>query len=211
MLQLSQKEIVDLLPNELIIWSADYIRQCDFNLPTEQFSEKLMVHFSKVPQFIKKNKLCITPQLFDNYYSLTELCRINILLTINTLEKTNFPQLMKNMIRFSDDDEKQSITKGIILLDPDGLLFDNMVELCRTNSTELLSSLALDNPYPAKYFPEINFNQLVLKSLFCGLDIGKVINLDKRKNSELSRMAEDYKEERINASRSVPNSLSLAL
>jgi len=211
MIQLSQSQIENSLPEMVKCWLTDCIKNCDLKLPAEQLAEKLMVYFSKVPRFIKSNNTSYEPSNVKHNYSLIDLCRINILLLSSSQHNIDFQQLVKSMLRFSDDEEKISIAKGIIILDPDGLLVDEMIDLCRTNSTEVLSSLALDNSYPAKYFPEINFNQLILKSMFLGLDISRVENLNGRKNIELSRMAADYKQERINANRSVPKCLALAL
>jgi hypothetical protein len=55
------------------------------------------------------------------------------------------------------------------------------------------------------------FNQLVLKCLFNGLPVERIVGLTRRGNPELARMCEDYVGERLAAGRSVPADIWLAL
>jgi hypothetical protein len=75
----------------------------------------------------------------------------------------------------------------------------------------LFESIACDNPYPERHFPTAQFNQLVLKALFVGLPLARVVGLAARRNDELSRMASDFAAERRAAGRPVPPDLHLAL
>jgi hypothetical protein len=68
----------------------------------------------------------------------------------------------------------------------------------------VFEAIACENPYPAAHFPELNFNQMVLKALFTGVALERVIGLDGRVTPELARMANDYASERRAAGRSVP-------
>ena len=61
-----------------------------------------------------------------------------------------------------------------------------------TRRSSDLEAIACENPYPARYFPELNFNQMVLKALFTGVALARIIGCDGRVTSELSRMAADY-------------------
>jgi hypothetical protein len=45
---------------------------------------------------------------------------------------------------------------------------------------------------------------MVLKTLFLGVALERILGLDRRKTAELARMAEDYASERKAAGRSVP-------
>jgi hypothetical protein len=78
-------------------------------------------------------------------------------------------------------------------------------------SLRLYGALALDNPYPCCCYPEHDFNVLVLKCLFIGLTVGRITGLDRRTNADLSRMCEDYYEERTLAGRTVPADIWLPL
>jgi hypothetical protein len=78
------------------------------------------------------------------------------------------------------------------------------VDACRTSIIPLFEAIACENPYPARYFPDRNFNQVVLKALFNGIALQRITGLASRLNPELSRMASDYADERRAAGRSVP-------
>jgi hypothetical protein len=75
----------------------------------------------------------------------------------------------------------------------------------------VFEALACENPYPSQYFPERNFNQVVLKAMFNSIALERIVGLKSRLNPELSRMARDYAAERTAAGRSVPADLCLAL
>ena len=209
MTQLSMEHITSLLPPPLRYWCDDAIDRCITPDNDSPIADQLMVYFSKTPRAIKSHSAEYATAQPNDY--LTELCRLYLLLRLAQQPSIDFLSVLKTVMKYCDDDEKICIAHGLTLLDPNGLLLNEIIDWCRTNSTELFSAIALDNEYPAKHFPEINFNQLVLKSLFSGLDIGRVNDLAQRKNSELSRMASDYRQERINANREVPTSLILAL
>ena len=81
----------------------------------------------------------------------------------------------------------------------------------RADSLLLFSALALDNPYPATYYAEQEFNQMVLKALFNRLSIERIEGLERRTGPDLARMCMDYIAERRAAGRDVPPDIWLAL
>jgi hypothetical protein len=83
------------------------------------------------------------------------------------------------------------------------------IDSCRTNIMPLFEAVACENPYPARYFPELNFNQMVVKCLFNGVALHRIVALEQRFSAELSRMADDYAAEREAAGRAVPVDLWL--
>ena len=85
------------------------------------------------------------------------------------------------------------------------------IDACRSNIVPVFGALACENPYPARYFPERNFNQLVLKALFNSIALNRVVGLETRLNPELARMARDYAAERTAAARTVPADIALAI
>ncbi len=104
------------------------------------------------------------------------------------------------VFRNGDETERAAVIRALPLLpDPTGLK-PLALEAGRVNSLALFSALAQDNPYPAAVYDEHEFNQLVLKSLFTGLEVSRIVGLDRRANAELSRMCCDYVGEREDAS-----------
>lgn len=84
------------------------------------------------------------------------------------------------------------------------------IDACRTNILPLFEAIACENPYPARHFPDRNFNQMVLKAMFNGVALARIHGLPARANRDLARMATDYAAERRAAGRSIPPDLALA-
>lgn len=60
-------------------------------------------------------------------------------------------------------------------------------------------------PHPSRHFPDLNFNQMVLKAVFTGVPVSRIVGLAARASSDLARMAEAYASERRAAGRPVPS------
>ena len=103
-----------------------------------------------------------------------------------------------------DSREQQSWLKSTAILPLPDRFLRTVIDACRTNILPLFEAVACENPYPARYFPERNFNQLVLKALFNGVALSRIVGLPSRLNAELTRMAGDYADERRAAGRAVP-------
>lgn len=108
-----------------------------------------------------------------------------------------------------DNRERRAVLKLLPLL-PEPLRFVPLAaEACRTNVKDVFDALAVANPFPALYFPELPFAQMVLKALFIGTPLAGVRGLTGRVSPELLRMADDYASERRAAGRSVPADIAL--
>jgi hypothetical protein len=109
-----------------------------------------------------------------------------------------------------DSREQRSWLRGVGFLPEAKQYLPLVIDACRTNILPLFEAVACENAYPARYFPERNFNQLVLKALFNGVALARIHGLASRRNPELARMAADYAAERHAAGRSVPGDIELA-
>jgi hypothetical protein len=78
------------------------------------------------------------------------------------------------------------------------------VEACRTNSVDVFEAITCENAYPAACFPELAYNQMVIKTIFLDLQVERIDGLDARITPELVRMAEGLGSERRAAGREVP-------
>ena len=112
--------------------------------------------------------------------------------------------LVSACYEMGDSSEQESWLRGLTLIPQCERFRDTAIDSCRTNILPLFESIACENPYPQLYFPELNFNQMVLKSLFNGIALSRIVGLQLRLNDELSRMADAYASEREAAGRAVP-------
>jgi len=110
-----------------------------------------------------------------------------------------------------DSREQQSWLKGVAVLPAPERHLPLVIDACRTNILPQFEAVACGNPYPSLYFPERNFNQLVLKALFNGVRLERIVGLSARANADLARMAGDYAAERMAAGRPVPADIGLAM
>ena len=147
------------------------------------------------------------PDLPMDHWGLDELARAIMLLKIAHLPSDEYFETVLECYQQGDSREQQSWLRGLNLLPDRGRFLDAAIDACRTNIVPLLEAIACENPYPAAHFPELNFNQMVLKSLFNGIRIERILGLESRFNPELSRMADDYASEREAAGRDVPPDL----
>lgn len=142
---------------------------------------------------------------------LGDLGRVVLLLSVAANREDGGARFITAVFRMGDEQERAAIVRGLMLLPDPPALKSLALEVGRTNSVLLYRALANGNPYPASYFTEREFNQVVLKSLFIGVPVDLIVGLRERANAELSRMCEDYVEERLNAFRSVPPDIWLAV
>ena len=144
-------------------------------------------------------------------WGVDEAARTLILLEASRLPSDDFKALTIRTYQQGDSREQESWLRSLALLpDPERFLA-TAIDACRTNILQVFESIACENPYPKRFFPELNFNQLVLKSLFLGVALARVVGLKERSNAELSRMTNDYAAEREAAGRVVPVDIWLAL
>ena len=137
--------------------------------------------------------------------TLDELGRIALLgLAASRLSSPEIEALAEDCYQHGDTRERRAVLRALPLLPEGERLLAIAVDACRSHVQPLFEAIACDNPYPAERFPELNFNQMVLKALFTGVALERIIGLPARVTPELRRMANDYARERAAAGRSVP-------
>ena len=150
-------------------------------------------------------------ELIFDHWGADEAARALLLLSLDHLPAEEFMGIAVRAYELGDSREQTSWLRAAILLPNSERFLATAVDACRTNILSLFEAIACENPYPARYFPDANFNQLLMKCLFNGLAIARVVGLGRRLNTELSRMANDYVDEREAAGREVPSDIWLAL
>jgi hypothetical protein len=109
--------------------------------------------------------------------------------------------------RTGDNSERAALLHALPLLPEPQRFVDLAIDACRSHVQSVFEAIACENPYPARFFPEANFNQLVLKAFFTGVAVRRIAGLPGRRTAELARMALAYASERRAAGRSVPDDL----
>ncbi len=145
------------------------------------------------------------------HWGVSDATRLVLLLSVVQRLPEQAKTLVQAYYQMGDESERIALIRGLIFFAPADYLTTIALDTGRTNSLELLSALSLDNPYPASFYSEQAFNQMVLKCLFLGLAIERVVGLEQRANPDLTRMCENYVVERENAHRSVPTDIWLAI
>ncbi|MGC0152067.1 EboA domain-containing protein [Chromobacterium vaccinii] len=115
------------------------------------------------------------------------------------------------LFRGGDAGEQQSLLRALPLLPRPEAWLELAVDACRSHIQGNFEAIACENSYPARFFPEANFNQLVLKALFTGASLLRVDGLRRRLTPELLRMVADMASERRAADRAVPADIQLVL
>jgi hypothetical protein len=143
-------------------------------------------------------------------WPLSAVGRVALLaLVCRGLDRDARVQLAQSVFKTGDNDERAALLKGLSMLPEPEAFVDLAVDACRSHVQQVFEAIACENPYPARYFPEHAFNQMVLKSFFTGTSVQRIEGLATRRSAELVRMAEAYASERRAAGRPVPVDLPL--
>ena len=145
-------------------------------------------------------------------WTLDRFGRCALLATaLNAAPENRYAQIVDEVFRSGDNAEREALLAGLILLPDPACYLATAVEACRSNVETVFAAIACENAYPSVYFSDDGFNQMVLKTVFLGLSLSRVVGLAQRRSDELARMAESYASERRAAGRSVPADLDLIL
>lgn len=143
-------------------------------------------------------------------WRLDELGRATMIALVSrSLPPSELEPLLGTCYQQGDSRERQAILRALPFVIGAERFVPLAVDACRTNELPVFEAIACENPYPAACFPDLNFNQMVLKAMFMGVALARIVGLEQRRSGELARMAEDYASERRAAGRSVPADIGL--
>jgi len=145
-------------------------------------------------------------------WSATDAARAAVLLgAVQRIDDERAVALVETLYRAGELGEQVSVLRALAVL-PDPQRFVGVaVEACRTNTEPVFRAIAHDHPVPARHFPALAFHQMVLKAIFLGVPVARIVGLRGRIDDELVRMVEGYASERRAAGRSVPDDVDLVL
>ena len=132
-----------------------------------------------------------------------ELTRLYTLLTALESDASYYRPKVANLIQVADTSELETFLKYLVLLPNPENYSAAAVESLRTNIATVFDAISANNPYPAEYFNDQQWNQMYLKAAFMQQDLSKIRSVDERANADLARIISDYAHERWAASRKV--------
>lgn len=135
--------------------------------------------------------------------NIQQLSRIYVLVRTLEADIEFFTPKVANIIQVADTGELETFLKFLVLLPNPEKYKSSAVDALRTNISTIFNAIALNNPYPALYFDEQQWNQMYLKTAFMEGDLSAINDVDDRANKELTRIISDYAHERWAASRTI--------
>ncbi|OHX20736.1 EboA domain-containing protein [Chromobacterium sphagni] len=134
-----------------------------------------------------------------------------LLRTLPGMDRAQADQWLLRLYRGGDASEQQSLLRALPLLpDPERHL-TLAVDACRSHIQGCFEAIACENSYPARFFPELNFNQMVLKALFTRTPLSRIHGLQQRLTPQLRQMAADLASERRATQSDLPDDIYLIL
>jgi len=144
-------------------------------------------------------------------WTLLESLRVVIVLSRSDLSEESAHLAIEEGFRYADEGELRGLYRSLALLpDPERFTW-RAGEGCRTNMRSVFEAVALDTPFPARYFDDVAWKQAVIKCIFIGAPLWRLWGLDTRLSADLARMALDLADERRSAGRTVQHELWLCL
>jgi len=136
-----------------------------------------------------------------------EAARVMLVLATWTGNEESFAARVERQCITGELNEHVACLKGFAVFPAPSRLLKHAREAARSSNQAVFEAIACQNPYPADYFDEAAYNQMVIKVLFSGLPIGTIVGLHERRNDDLVRMVGDLVSERRAARRPVPDSV----
>lgn len=174
--------------------------------------------FSAVSRHANKNDLILPSQDREviktlrsgwcpRHWSVDQTARTFLILSLSDENENFYLNTIKKLFATANLEELIALYQTLPLLSYPEQFRLQAAEGVRSNMTTVFNAVALNNPYPAEYFDDLAWNQMVLKALFVGSPLELIQGLNERVNPSLGSMLLDYAQERRSANRSVPPQL----
>ena len=132
-----------------------------------------------------------------------QIARMYLLTRVLEKNSDYFVPKVANLIQVADTGELETFLRFLMVLPEPENYKQAAVEALRTNIATVFDAISANNPYPAIYFNDQQWNQMYLKAAFMQQDLSRIVDIDKRANADLCRIISDYAHERWAASRDV--------
>ena len=172
-----------------------------FSGVSRRFDKQGAIEFSPETDAASLEALCpgFTVAGWDQF----RLARVILLTVLAEQPSDTYRGTLEAVLGSADLREQQAIFSALPLLPEPELLVELARDGSRTNIVDVFDAIALDNPFPAKAFPEEAWNQLVLKSLFIDRPLYRMQGIEERANETLAEALSNLAHERWAAGRYV--------
>lgn len=160
--------------------------------------------FVAAPRFIARRNVPETLNGAPPNWTMDQLARVLLLTSLPTEPEDAYIKAIQTLFDTAELQELVALYSALPLLTyPERWLFQ-ATEAVRSNMGPVFDAIAFDNTYPADYFPEAAWNQLVLKCIFNDKPISRITGLAQRANQTLANDLSNFAHERWAAGRTVP-------
>lgn len=143
-------------------------------------------------------------------WRIDDVARTALLLrALSALPAGEHAEFVRQVYLRGDYREQAAVLHSLSFLPQPAQYLELAIDACRTNVLDVFEAIACENAYPAAYFPDANFHQVVLKAIFMAVLVGRIADLASRVTPELKRMVTDFASERRAAGRAVPDDVDL--
>lgn len=175
---------------------------------------EVMTAFVAAPRHVSKKQVFPTQQqsevlneAVDGFsvsgWSLVRLSRVWLLSLFDSSVKEEYTSRIRTLFETAEMNELVALYSALPVLGYPENWLAAATDAVRSNIGLVLDAIALQNPYPARHFPEGAWNQLVMKAIFNDKPVHLIYKLEERANADLARILSDFAHERWAAGRRV--------
>jgi hypothetical protein len=215
-----KQKIWEIIASRTSAGEAEWLQQKSVSTPGVETPGssapiELMTAFVAAPRFLSKKIINASdaekatlnleiPGFSIEGWSLVRLSRVWLLTQLDPSVKEEYIKHIETLFDTAEMNELVALYSALPVLSfPDQWLF-RATDAVRSNMGFVFDAIALHNPYPEKYFSELAWNQLVLKTIFNDKSVHLIEGLENRSNEKLAYTLSDFAHERWAAGRSVP-------
>lgn len=206
--------LLSILEQESDPKSMDWLLQQKEKIEKEGSYLKFYMAFGQASRFFKKILLNLSQEQIGHADALTkgfspntwdhlQAARSYLLLHFEEKDASNWVNAINRLFETADMHEQQSLYAALPIMPFQPEMKERAIEGLRTNISSVFDAVALNNPYPAQYFDERAWNQMVLKAIFMQRPLYQIQNADSRANPVLAKILVDFAHERWAAGRTV--------
>jgi hypothetical protein len=218
----TQRFFLALLAPRLDAAAGDWLAATITTLATPERGAVLAVSIARASRFAPRRPLSpsaaeirhaepLLPGWSPAYWSILDAMRVALVLAHPDLAGPGFGDALEETFRYADQGELCALYRALPHLPAPTRFLARATEGCRTNIRPVFEAVACDSPFPARYFDELAWRQLLIKAVFVGVPLWRITGVDERLSPELARMALDLADERRSAGRPVQHDLWLCL